>query len=374
MFTPSSKYFLGLTGLALISAVLYMFLINPSDLGAIALFGVASSSALVAGFGLFTRDSDAFSNEEAVAAAAPSPGASIWPIVFALGVALVLTGLATVPVVFILGIGVLFGAGVEWTIQNWAHRASADSGFNSFVRERAIGALEYPGLAAVGLAIIAYLFSRVFLALSKDAGTIFFMVVAAVIFGIGFLIALKPAMRGKATVLVAVAGAVVLLVIGGIAALSGERDELAVASKEDHYAAEHRECGVEKSKYYDHHANNQVSLRSAVTATIFVEDGKLRAQAIGIKKDVDTITIPRSLGTTLIFRNLDETERRLVVSLGSHTIAETGVKEKLGTCTQLTGKKQEQVLTLTIPKPATPEEPYFFEVPGIEGQIKLVVP
>jgi hypothetical protein len=117
-----------------------------------------------------------------------------------------------------------------------------------------------------------------------------------------------------------------------------------------------------------------VSLRSAVTATIFVEDGKLRAQAIGIKKDVDTITIPRSLGTTLIFRNLDETEHRLVVNLGSHKVAETGVKEKLGTCTQLTGKKQEQVLTLTIPKPATPEEPYFFEVPGIEGQIKLVVP
>jgi hypothetical protein len=351
-----------------------MFLINPSDLGAIALFGVASSSALVAGFSLFTRDNDAFTDEEAVAAATYAPGASIWPIVFALGAALVLTGLATVPVVFILGIGVLFGAGLEWTIQNWSQRASADTAFNSFVRERAIGALEYPGLAAVGLAIIAYLFSRIFLALSKDAGTIFFIGVAAVIFAVGFMIAFKPAMRGRATVLVSVAGAVALLVVGGIAAMSGERDELAVASAEDHYSAEHRECEVEKSEHYDHHANNQVSLRSAVTATIFVEDGKLRAQAIGIKKDVDTITIPRSLGTTLIFRNLDETERRLVVNLGSHTIAETGVKEKLGTCTQLTGKKQEQVLTLTIPKPATAEEPYFFEVPGIEGQIKLVVP
>jgi hypothetical protein len=335
-----------------------MFLINPSDLGAIALFGVAASSALVAGFTLFTRDSDAFTDEEAVAAAAHAPGASIWPIVFALGVALVLTGMATVPVVFILGIGVLFGAGLEWTIQNWSQRASADTAFNSFARERAIGALEYPGLAAVGLAIIAYLFSRIFLTLSKDAGTIFFIVVAAVIFAVGFLIAFKPAMRGKATVLVAVAGAVALLVVGGISALSGERHE----------------CEVEKSKHYDHHANNQVSLRSAVTATIFVEDGKLRAQAIGIKKDIDTITIPRSLGTTVMFRNLDETEHRLVVNLGSHTVAETGVKEKVGTCTQLTGKKQEQVLTLLIPKPATPEEPYFFEVPGIEGQIKLVVP
>ena len=62
MFTPSSKYFVGLTGIALVSAILYMFLINPSDLGAIALFGVAASSALVAGFTLFTRDSDAFTD------------------------------------------------------------------------------------------------------------------------------------------------------------------------------------------------------------------------------------------------------------------------------------------------------------------------
>lgn len=374
MFTPSSKYFVGLTGIALVSAILYMFLINPSDLGAIALFGVAASSALVAGFTLFTRDGDAFTDEEAVAAATYAPGASIWPIVFALGAALVLTGLATVPVVFILGIGVLFGAGLEWTIQNWSQRASADTAFNSFVRERAIGALEYPGLAAVGLAIIAYLFSRIVLAVSKEAGPIIFIVVAAAILVVGILISQKPALRGRVTVLISTAAVIALVVVGVIAALSGERHELAVSSAEDHYSAEHRECEVAASEHYDHLANNQVSLRSAVTATIFVEDGKLRAQAIGIKKDIDTITIPRSLGTTVIFRNLDETEHRLVVNLGSHTVAETGVKEKVGTCTQLTGKKQEQALTLTIPKPATSEEPYFFEVPGIEGEIKLVVP
>jgi len=374
MFTPSSKYFVGLTGLALVSAVLYMFLINPSDLGAIALFGVASSSALVAGFGLFTRDSDAFTDEEAVAAGTYSPGASIWPIVFALGVALVLTGLATVPVVFILGIGVLFGAGVEWTIQNWSQRASADTAFNSFVRERAIGALEYPGLATVGLAIVAYLFSRIFLTLSKDAGTIFFMVVATVIFAVGILIATKGFMKGAATVVVAVLAAVALVGVGTFAALSGERKELAIAAEEDHYDASHRECGEEKSKYYDHHANNTVSLRSAVTATIFVKDGKVYAEAIGMTKKVDTITIPRSNATSVMFRNLDEKDYRLVVNLGSAKVAETGVVEKVGTCTQLTGKNQEQVMTLTIPKPATEAEPFSFTVPGATGEIKLVVP
>jgi hypothetical protein len=156
--------------------------------------------------------------------------------------------------------------------------------------------------------------------------------------------------------------------------LAGERNELAVAAEEDHYAAEHRECGEEESKYYDHLANNTVSLRSGVSATIFVEGGKLYAEEVGLTTKLDTLTVRRANATTFLFRNLDEEARRLVVNLGSEKVGETGVVEKVGTCTQLTDKNQEQILTLSIPKPATAEEPYSFTVPGIEGQIKLVVP
>jgi hypothetical protein len=374
MITPGSKYFFGLTGLSLIAAILYMVLVNPSDLGAVALFGLAASGALIGAMALFTRDGDVYTDEEAVAANAVAGPPSFWPIVFALGAAIVLTGLATVSVVFILGVAVLIGGGVEWAIHNWADGASSDREFNTFARERAISAIEYPGLAAVGLGIIAFLFSRVFLALSKDAGTIFFMIVATVIFAVGILIATKGFMKGAATVVVAVLAAVALVGVGTFAALSGERKELAIAAEEDHYDASHRECGEEKSKYYDHHANNTVSLRSAVTATIFVKDGKVYAEAIGMTKKVDTITIPRSNATSVMFRNLDEKQHRLVVNLGSAKVAETGVVEKVGTCTQLTGKNQEQVMTLTIPKPATETEPFSFTVPGATGEIKLVVP
>jgi hypothetical protein len=198
--------------------------------------------------------------------------------------------------------------------------------------------------------------------------------VATVIFAVGILIATKGFMKGAATVVVAVLAAVALVGVGTFAALSGERKELAIAAEEDHYDASHRECGEEKSKYYDHHANNTVSLRSAVTATIFVKDGKVYAEAIGMTKKVDTITIPRSNATSVMFRNLDEKDYRLVVNLGSAKVAETGVVEKVGTCTQLTGKNQEQVMTLTIPKPATEAEPFSFTVPGATGEIKLVVP
>ena len=44
MFSSGSKYFLGISGLSLVAAVVYAFTVNPSDLGAIAilvLMGVA---------------------------------------------------------------------------------------------------------------------------------------------------------------------------------------------------------------------------------------------------------------------------------------------------------------------------------------------
>jgi len=374
MITPGSKYFFGLTGLSLISAILYMVLVNPSDLGAIALFGLAGSGALIGAMALFTRDGDVYEGEEAVGASSTGGSPSFWPIVFAFGTALVLTGLATVSAVFILGIAVLIGGGVEWTIQNWADGASADQKFNQFARARAISAIEYPGLAAVGLGVIAFFFSRVVLAVSKESGPIIFIVVATAILVVGVLIATKPSMKGTLTVVVSVLAVLALAGAGTFAALSGERHELAVASAEDHYDASHRECGEEASDHYDHLANNTVSLRSAVTATIFVKDGKVYAEAIGMKTKVDTITIPRSNATSVMFRNLDAEQHRLVVNLGSAKVAATGVVEKVGTCTQLTGENQEQVMTLTIPKPATEAEPYSFTVPGATGEIKLVVP
>jgi hypothetical protein len=374
MFTPGSKFFIGLSGLALISAVMYTIFVNPSDIGAVALFGLLLSGGLVSGFSFFTRDGDSDTEAEAVEAAAYSPSPSFWPLVFALGIAVVLLGVATHPIVFVLGIAVLVGGGVEWTIQSWAERASADSEFNSFVRHRAIGALDYPGLAAAGLGVIAYLFSRIMLAASKGGAAIIFMIVAAIIVAYAFMIATKPALRGKSVAMVVTAGALLLAVAGVATAITGERSELAKYAKEDFYSKEHRECGEEEGEHYDHEANNTVSLRSAVLATVFVEDGKVWAEMIGLKQKLDTITVPRSNATNILFRNLDEEDHRLVVNLGTELVAETGVKEKVGTCTQLTGKNQEQVLTLNIPKPSSDEQQYSFVVPGAEGEIKVVVP
>jgi hypothetical protein len=374
MITPGSKYFLGLTGLGLVSAVLYCFLVNPSDLGAYALFGLFISAALIAGFSIFTRDGDVDTVAEAVEANTEATAPSFWPIVFALGAALTLLGVATNEIVFVLGLSVLVGGAVEWVIDDWAEKASVDSEFNSFVRHRAIGAFDYPGIAAVVLGVVAFLFSRIMLTVSKDEASIIFIIVAALIFATGFLLSAKPALRGKSTAIISVVGVLVLAVAGITSALNGERKELVKYAKEDPYSISHRECGKEAGEHYDHEPNGSVSLRSGVIATIFVENGKIRAQEVGLKRDVETITIRRANASSILFRNLDSEEYRLVASLGKVKVGTTDVMEEVGTCTQLTGKNEEQVLTVTIPKPSSPEAPYTLTVPGVAGEIKVVVP
>lgn len=374
MFTTGSKYFIGATALSAIAAVMYMFLVNPSDLGAYALVGLLASAATLLGFTLFTRDSDVDTVEEAVEAATAPTDASFWPIVFALGGAMVLLGMATVPVVFVLGIAVLVGGGVEWTIQNWADRASADTAYNRAVRGKVLGGIEYPGLSAVIAIVVAYLFSRIMLTASKNGATIIFIIVATIIFALGFFFSARVDLRKKAVTVVMPLAVVALAIAGAVSALNGEREELAEAAREDHFAAVHRECGEEASKYYDKHANNKVSLRSAVIATVTVENDEVYAQMVGLDTKVDTITIPRSNATTVLFRNKDATERRLVIDLGTRQVGDTDVVEEVGTCTQLTGEDQEQVLTVTIAKPAPEDAPYYLYVPGIDTKIKVVVP
>lgn len=374
MFTTGSKHFLGLSALAFVAGVLYMVFVNPNDIGATVLFALASGAGLVAGFALYTRDSDVESVEEAIEAARTAPGASIWPIATALGVALVLVGLATIPAWFVIGLAVTLASAAEWAIQNWSDRASADRRFNGDVRERLIGGLEYPGLAAVILITTAYLFSRVMLAASKDGAAIIFIIIASAILGVGTLAASKTAFRGKLLASVISVGALGLAAAGIATAFTGEREELTYAAKEDHFAAEHRECGPEKAKYWDKVANNKVSMRSAVAATVTVENGKVVARAIGLEREVKSITIARGNPVSIMFRNKEANEYRLAVNLGKEVVGETGVTEDKVDCTQLTGKDQEQILLLNIPKPADEGSSYSLYVPGLEGSIEVIVP
>lgn len=372
MFTTGSKYFLGLTALASITTAIYMVVVTPNDLGALAIGAVAVAFAFLSGITIMNRDGDVDTADEAGGAAAHAPSRSVWPIVMAFGAAVMFLGLATYPPIFILGVSTVVAAGVEWAIRSWSDRASEDSAFNRFVRERAIGPMEYPALAGIGVAVIAFSFSRIMLAVSKEGGPFIFIIAASGILLVGCLAAFKPSFRGRIVWTIATIAAVGVIAAGASSGLIGERHELAEASAEDHYSK--KECEATESEHFDKHPESKVSLRSSVLATITVKDGKVTAQLIGLPQDVDTITIVRSNPTNIIFRNLDDEEHRLIANLGTKQVT-PDVSEEVVDCTQLIGKGQEQVLTLTIAKPSIANGPYKFEVSGIPGsEIEVVVP
>ena len=139
MFPTGSKLLIGAATLATVAAIVYGTA-QGGSLGTVGLIFAAACLAGLAGVNIYTRDGDVSAMDSAAltesAAARPTPPNSIWPMVGALGGILVVVGLVTYPTVFIFGIIALLGATVEWMIEAWSDRASADLQHNAEVRGR----------------------------------------------------------------------------------------------------------------------------------------------------------------------------------------------------------------------------------------------
>src|SRR5262245_3617937 len=227
MIPTGSRLLIGATVLALVAAVLYG-ITQEGSLGTIGLASAALALGLIAGVNLYTRDADVSPMDTAAiaesAAARPAPRPSLAPLGAAAGAALVVVGLVTFPVIFIFGLIALLAGVVEWMVQAWSERASADTEFNAALRGRVTHPLEFPILGAIAVGSLIYSFSRIMLFLSKTGGPAVFVVIAAFILFGAFLFAHRPSLRGSAiAIVIAIAG--VGLVTGGIvAALEGERE------------------------------------------------------------------------------------------------------------------------------------------------------
>ncbi|NQW60223.1 hypothetical protein HQ459_05510 [bacterium] len=373
MFTPGSKLFLGLTGFVLAVSVIYVALVDNSIGGAVALLSVATGTALLAGLTLFNRDGEVAVGDVAAPAGAEPLTSSMWPLVATVGFVGVVAGLLTHPIVFFLGLIALLASGTEWLIQSWSEGASSDKTYNASIRGRMLHPLEFPVLALVGLGVIIVAFSRVMLAVSRDAGAIIFIVAGAAVLFVGSIFALKPSLKKTLVVGICVASAVGVAASGIAAASNGLRADLVEAKEEQHFS--HKECGEEVSEHFDHLAEGTISLRSNAVATIELRDGKLTARELGVAKVTQTITFPRSNSATIIFRNKDEKEARLTAFLGTKAVQD-GVVEEVLDCTQMIGKDHEQALTFKIAKSSrASDKPYTLTVPGLEGQsIEIMVP
>ncbi|MEK7410924.1 MAG: hypothetical protein AAB327_05995 [Actinomycetota bacterium] len=372
MFTTSSKYFLGIGTLAAIAIAVSILFVNPSALAATALIGLLGAVGMLAGVALYVRDGE-ITSDEISASSHSAPTTSMWPLLTAAGAGLLLLGTVTQAAVFLLGIAVLVAALVEWTVLAWSERASADDTFNAAARKRLLNPIEFPVLGAVGLGVLIFSFSRVMLAVDKRVGVVLFIVISALVLMGGVLFAVRSTLRRSIVIAICTVAALSTVVAGIAGAGSGMRTDLEIAKYERDHEVQ-RECGAEPSKHGDDGATRTISAKSGVIATVEFVGGKLIAHVQGIEGEQHSITIPRSNPSSIIFRNHDAGEFRLVAHLGAKEVTE-GVVVEVVACTQMTRRGAEQLLTLSIPKPSVANGPYALSVAGVDGQnIDLVVP
>lgn len=382
MFTTGSKLFVGGTVLSLVATVVYGVTVGGWQ-GTVALATLSAAFAFLAGVNFFIRDGNVPSMQPGAttdsAAAQPPPGRSMWPVVAGLGTALLAVGAVTQPLVFKIGVVAVLAAGVEWMVQAWSERASADPAYNEGVRRRLAHPLEFPVLAAVGLGLLVYSFSRIMLWIDKEGGPVIFVVVAALVLTGGFLLAARPTVKQSLVTGVCAIAALGLVSTGAVMAIDGERHiHTKPTTSSDPAICNEEGKGSGEAAEIDKKASQTVAAKSNFAVIVTVRDGVLTAQEQAIEGTRNVITLPRSNPTNIMFRNFDDTSRRFTVRMGAFTTAQDGIEvtTKPVVCTQLVGEDAVQMLTVRFDKSsAGTEEPYAIEVPGLEGQrIEIVVP
>jgi len=379
VITTSSKLFYGLGAGSLVGAVLWMISGN-SALGTVALFFLATALLFAGAIASFVRDGHVLSTDTAAHATAAatnsSPRASLWPLGTAISVGVLVVGLISSPGIFKVGVALTLAMLGEWMIQNWSERASADSAYNTKIRDYLVHPLELPVAGALLLAVIVLSFSRLMLALDKSAGVAVFGVAAALVLAVGTLIAFR---RNVSRRIVGAMSAVVLVALAsaGVAtALDGERDQLTEAAAEDHFA--HRGCTEEK-EYSDKKASRSVGAKSNILATVILRDGQLVAEVAGYEGLQSEVYIQRTNPSTILFINETDEARRMVVSYGKvvEDLGE-GVEREIAleSCTSKVEKGGQQSVTVRIPQPSfASDEPFSITVPGVESaRLTVVVP
>ncbi len=377
MFTTGSKLFFGATALSVAGAIVFAITTGgPTGvMGTIGLLSLACIFGFLGGLNFFNGDGNVPAMQQGVqftaAAARPPVGRSVWPLVAAVGAGGIIVGAVSKPVVFKVSVVIVLAATVEWMVQGWSERASADAGYNASVRKRVLHPLEFPILGAIGVAFVVYSFSRIMLSVSKEATPWVFMAIGTVIAVGAFLFASKRKI-GRGTVLgVCSIAAVALLGVGVASARQGQR------TIEEHPTTEGSALCLDGGKEgeIDDHGSQAVSAKSNVDANIYLQsDNNLHARIAGFddpQDNFDTITVSRSTNVRIRFHNDSSSPQRLTARLGTF-----GEESEVVKCTTSINPGKEAFLNFKIPKTnAASSTPLELQVPGVKGQtIAIVVP
>ncbi len=406
MFTTGSKLLIGGSVLATVAAIVYGVSQNEA-LGIVGLISAALALGLLAGFNVWARDSNLSAMDTtAIAtsdAATNPPGASIWPMVLAVGGAVLLVGLVSQQTVFTIGLVIILAAGAQWTVQAWAEAATDDNTISAQVRSRIANPLEFPLLGALSVGAIAFSFSRVMLWLSKTNTTIAFAVLATVVACIAFFFAFRPSIKRGAISGVIGIGAVVVVASGVAAGVDGERD-IHVHETTGGDAA--YVCNSDKKFEADKEASETVAAKASTYTITLTSGGELTYDVPGpVVTGSDVINLPRSNPNNIVFRNDSDKKHRLTVDLGiapvddeeaeaeeeaeadghgeegPETLDGEAVEKSDRTleCTTLIEPGGAQLLTLEVDVPSIDPAVidaggYRFYVPGTDAELGLYVP
>lgn len=375
MFTTGSKLLIGSAAATVVFAVAYG-VAQGGALGTIGLISAAVALAGLAGLNVFVRDAnvsamdhDAF---ESSAAAQATARPSLWPLLVALGATTLTLGLVTTRAFFIVGLVAMIAGAIEWLFQGWSERASADERYNADVRNLMADPMELPVAGAIGAAVVVYGFSRVMLGLpSKTSTVVAFAVAAALVLAVGTFVGLrrdvsKTSLTGAFSI-----AALALIGAGTFAGLNGERD-----IHEHHstaYIAEEDECGTEETEA-DERASQTVASKANLAAELTFDGSTITADVPGFDGDFDSLTLPRSNPSNVMFRNDSGHHARLVIEMHPALVDDEPVgPERL--CTALVEDGGAQLLTIVFDRPSIAlDDGYEFTVAGSDATLEVVVP
>jgi hypothetical protein len=232
LITTGSKFLFGTAIYGIVATFAYALASDYDRTGVVTL-GTLAGVALVLGFIVVAfRDGevataaypDGMPEDEATTGPGPLVSPSVFPILGAFGVAVLLIGLAFSRWFTIFGAVILAAVVIEWTIQAWSDRASDDAEYNRSLRNRLMQPIEFPVLGALAVGLVIFGFSRVMLAVSKNASIVLFIVIAGLVLAVAAVFAGLRRIGGEVLIGTLLVGGIIVLTAGVIGAVRGERD------------------------------------------------------------------------------------------------------------------------------------------------------
>ena len=244
MVTTASKLYFGAAVAAMVSAWVYgwgtggglsgvIFLGFTGGVGELAGYTILQiTAAVLLGLGVaaaLLRDADAESGVVAAGLesmpdlAVPAQG-GYWPLLGAGAGVAAAVGLVASPVVFVIGLLMAGLVTIEWAVQAWSERATADPDVNRDIRNRLMYPIEIPVAGTLAILILVVSVSRILLALSKEASSAIAIVIALLVLGLGFLVAYRPRLSKDAIAGILIVCVMAVIGAGIVAAASGSRE------------------------------------------------------------------------------------------------------------------------------------------------------